>query len=282
MQSIEAEGNSIDDAIARALSLLGAPRERVEIEILANATRGLFGFGGKPARVRASLRRPVTDAEIPTPTPTPSPAPHSAAAPATPSPNRPSPSRPSAPARAARSRERRPPSRERRSVPRDTARRPTPDTTPPSPESLERGRTLLAEIVQHCGIEGTVETVGTRLVIHGDTGGVMIGRRGATLDALEYVVNRAVGHDEERASHIEVDANDYRGRRRAALEALARRMAERARSKGKPVALNPLNPRERRVVHLVLQGDPTLTTRSAGSGFYRRLVIVPIAPRAQA
>ena len=140
-------------------------------------------------------------------------------------------------------------------------------------------RAVLSEIVQLCGVEATVQTAGSRLVIDGDTGGVTIGRRGATLDALEYIVNRAVGHDDERSGHVEVDANDYRGRRRAALEALAHRMAERARSKGKPVALNPLSPRERRVVHLALQDDPTLTTRSAGSGFYRRLVIVPNGAR---
>jgi spoIIIJ-associated protein len=140
---------------------------------------------------------------------------------------------------------------------------------------LERAKALLADVVRLCGSEATVQIAGTRLLIEGDTGGVLIGRRGTTLDALEYVVNRAVGHDEERAAHVEVDANDYRARRRAALEALAQRMAERARRKGKPVALTPLSPRERRVVHLALQADPTLTTRSAGAGFYRRLVIVP-------
>lgn len=285
MQSIEAEGNSIDDAIARALSLLGAPRERVEIEILANATKGLFGFGGKRARVRASLRRPVTDdapvaaAAVPTTdarSSPPAPAPRPVAAPSAPAPSRP----PSAPS-AARGPERRRPPRERRRAPRATPRPATPDV-PPSPEALERGRALLAEIVQRCGIAGTVEAADARLVIHGDTSGALIGRRGAVLDALEYVVNRAVGHDEDRASHIEVDANDYRARRYAALEALAKRMAEQARRKGKPVALNPLSPRERRVVHMTLRSDPTLTTRSAGSGFYRRLVIVPNGPRTPA
>lgn len=253
MQSIEAEGSTIDDAIARALVLLGAPRERVEIEILANATRGLFGFGGRRARVRASVRRPVS-AIAADPAPAGEPAPASE--------------------RPARRSERRPPPR----PPAATAS-PGDEDVPPSPEALERGRVVLAEIVRLCGVGAAVQASGARLVIDGDPGGVLIGRRGATLDALEYVVNRAVGHGDERAGHVEVDANDYRARRRAALEALARRMAERARDKGRPVALDPLSPRERRVVHLALQGDPTLTTRSAGSGFYRRLVIVPTARR---
>ena len=283
MQSIEAEGSTIDDAIARALSLLGAPRDRVEIEILANATKGLFGFGGKRARVRASLRRSVTEiASEPPVANAPVAAAPSAAPPAAPAERRGN-SRPAAPARRANRSERRP---ERRNEPRERrpparVSRPS-DDVPPSPAALEKARGVLAEIVRLCAVEATVQATDARLVIDGDPSGVMIGRRGATLDALEYVVNRAVGHEDERAGHIEVDANDYRSRRRAALEALALRMAERARSKGKPVALNPLSPRERRVVHMTLQGDPTLTTRSAGSGFYRRLVIVPNAARSQA
>jgi spoIIIJ-associated protein len=261
MPSIEAEGSTIDDAIARALQLLGAPRERVEIEILANATRGLFGFGGKRARVRASLRRPAAEmAPDPAPAPVPPSAPAAAPAAATRQATAPSP----------------PP---RRPAPRDGARRPE---TPPSPEAVARARDVLADIVRLCGVEATVAAAGSRLVIEGDTSGVMIGRRGATLDALEHVVNRVVGHQDERAGHVEVDANDYRGRRRAVLEALARRMAERARSKGRPVTLNPLSPRERRIVHLALQDDPALVTHSAGSGFYRRVVIAPAGARAPA
>lgn len=257
MQSIEAEGRTIDEAIARALTLLGAPRERVDIEILANARRGLLGFGGRPARVRATLRRPIDAA------PTPS------AAPATTPPTRPSGAAPQRRAGAPRRRD--------GGRPRHPA-----DDAPPSPGTLERARDVLAEIVRRCGSEATVAVDGGRLVIAGDASGMLIGRRGTTLDALEYLVNRAVGHDEERALHIEVDANDYRARRRAALEALAQQMAERARSHGRPVSLNPLSPRERRVVHLALQGDPTLTTRSAGDGFYRRVMIVPTAPRQRA
>lgn len=265
MQSTEAEGRTIDDAIARALTTLGVPRERVEIEILANATRGLFGFGGKPARVRATLRAPVAvdDVSAPAPpTPPRDPAPRN---------ERPRPPR--------RSDTRRQPRPRRDEAARAVVRRPpAPDATLP-PAALEKARAMLAELVRLCGIEGSVEVVDQALVIHGDTSGLLIGRRGQTLDALEYIVNRAVGHDEERAAHVAVDANDYRARRRAALESMAHRMAERARSKGRPVALNPMSPRERRIVHLALQGDPSLTTRSAGSGFYRRLLIVPASSR---
>lgn len=279
MQSTEAEGRTIDEAIARAVATLGVPRERIEIEILANATRGLFGFGGKPARVRATLRAPMMAVanSQPAPTPPPTAPPRAEVPPA----RRADTPRPERPRHEAEPRRRQRP--RRREAPRPEARRnrPAAPEVPLSPEALERARALLAEIVRLCGVDGSVAAVEQTLVIHGDTSGLLIGRRGQTLDALEYVVNRAVGHDEERAAHVAVDANGYRARRRAALEALAHRMAEEARSKGRPVSLNPMSPRERRIVHLALQDDPALTTRSAGSGFYRRLVIAPTASRGE-
>jgi spoIIIJ-associated protein len=265
MQSTDAEGRTIDDAIARALAALGVPRERVEIEILANATRGLFGFGGKPARVRATLRAPVAVDDVaapPPPTPRRDPAPRQ--------------ERPRPPQR--RDPRRQPRPRRAEATPAVVRRPPAPDAALP-PAVLEKARAMLAELVRRCGVEGGVEVRDQALVIVGDTSGLLIGRRGQTLDALEYIVNRAIGHDEERAAHVAVDANDYRARRRAALESMAHRMAERARSKGRPVALNPMSPRERRIIHLALQGDPSLTTRSAGAGFYRRLLIVPTTAR---
>jgi spoIIIJ-associated protein len=142
---------------------------------------------------------------------------------------------------------------------------------------------VLAEIVRLTGSPATVtvapESEGARLVISGDPSGVLIGRRGQTLDALEYLVNRIMAHEEDSFARLVVDLEDYRQRRQQAIEALTRRVAERARRRGKPVTLNPMSPRDRRIVHLTLQDDPTLTTRSAGSGFYRKVVIVPTDAR---
>jgi len=152
--------------------------------------------------------------------------------------------------------------------------------TPPDAAAVERGRSVLSEIVRLAGVEATVEAATDGLRIVGDADGLLIGRRGQTLDALEYFVNRAIGHDDGSVMHLGVDANDYRDRRRQTLEALARRMAERARTRGRPVSLEPMSPRDRRIVHLVLEGDAALTTHSAGSGFYRRLIIAPAGTRA--
>ncbi len=142
---------------------------------------------------------------------------------------------------------------------------------------------MLAELITLIGVEATVEAMnddaGPRLLINGDTSGMLIGRRGQTLDALEYIANRIVAREDEGAGRVVVDSQNYRERRRQSLEELARRLAERARKRGKTVTLNPMSPRDRRIVHLALQNERALTTRSAGKGFFRKLLIIPEGER---
>jgi spoIIIJ-associated protein len=293
MNYAEAEGSSIDEAIQRALQQLGVSRDRVDVEIISNSTRGFFGLGGRRAKVRATLRRPlaVTSEDAP------------AERDAAPEPGSDSDRTPARATTASQSPNRQPAeSRRGRPAPREGGRRrprpaqgaprpPVPsrrDVRPPrSPApsaplddaTIERGRTVLTEIVRLIGSEGTVDVAkdgeATRLVICGDPSGTLIGRRGQTLDALEYLLNRILAHEDESSGRLIVDLEGYRLRRQQALEALAQRVAERVRRRGKPVTLNPMSPRDRRIVHLALQGDPTLSTRSAGSGFYRKVVVVP-------
>lgn len=246
MDFVEAEGGSIDEAIQRALELLGVTRDRAEIEILSNTTRGVFGLGGRTARVRATLRRAVGSGES-------APPPEEAAA---------------GLAAAESSSDERPA--------RGTGAEPHAEV---GPELLGRGREVLEEILRRVGVEVAVSVDSAhgeaRLAISGDPGGLLIGRHGQTLDALEYVLNRILAREEDGPGRITVDSENYRIRRRQGLEELARRMADRARTQGKPVTLNPMNPRDRRIVHLTLQNDPTVSTRSTGEGTLRRLVIVP-------
>jgi spoIIIJ-associated protein len=279
MESVETEGHNIDDAIERALQRLGVSRDKVEIEIVSNASRGLFGLGGRRAKVRATLRRPLDlSAAAPAPSaPAASPtAPRRAVAPAAPAGDD---GRAEPPAQRLR----------REPTPRAAAPpRPAPESRPApaaplNHASIDRARALLAEIVRLTGSEASVEVAqdadDVRLLITGDPSGLLIGRRGQTLDALEYVLHRIMAHDEDVGVRLLVDAENYRLRRREALEQLARRTAERARRSGKPLTLSPMSPRDRRIIHLALQDDPTLTTRSAGSGFYRKVVIVPAGAR---
>jgi spoIIIJ-associated protein len=149
--------------------------------------------------------------------------------------------------------------------------------------TLERASSILQELLGLIGSEARVEIQedgdGQRLAMVGDESGLLIGRRGQTLDALEYVLNRIVTREEDEASHLVVDSQNYRLRRRQALVDLAKRLGERARKRGKAVTLNPMSPRDRRIVHLALQDDGSLTTRSSGRGYYRKLLIIPAGER---
>ena len=273
MQAVVAEGDSIDAAIDAALTTLGVTRDRVEIEILSSATRGILGFGGRKARVRATMRRPITEeSEVREAVAPPAPAePLDAERPA------PAPTRAAPPADVATVVEE---TTAMRAVPPEPARRERPVAPVVIDDAtIAHAAQVLQEIVTRIGIDAqvTARSEDDRIVLQmtGDTSGVLIGRRGQMLDALEYVVNRIVSRDEGSSSHIVIDSENYRERRQAALEDLARRMAEQAKKKRRPITLNPMSPRDRRIVHLVLQGDRSLTTRSSGTGFYRKLVIIP-------
>src|SRR5262249_59816332 len=140
---------------------------------------------------------------------------------------------------------------------------PAPPPAPLNQASIDRAGSVLWEIIGLIGSEAGVDVArddeDVRLVISGDPSGLLIGRRGQTLDALEYVLHRIMAHDDGGGVHLVVDAENYRLRRREALEQLARRTAERARRSGKPLTLSPMNPRDRRIVHLALQDGPPLT-----------------------
>ena len=159
----------------------------------------------------------------------------------------------------------------------------------PSPRSLsrdevaERAREVLETILGHLVEAPRVEEIrdgGDSHTIHlsvrGADTGIVIGRHGQTLDALEHLVSRIVLREEVSPDlRILVDMEGYRQRRQESLEQLARRLADKAKATGRAVALDPMTPRDRRTVHLALQSDPAVTTISEGEGNFRRLVITP-------
>jgi spoIIIJ-associated protein len=226
-KSLEAEGETIDEAIANALAALAISREQAEVEIVQDARRGVFGFGAQRARVRVSVRATVAPVEQSAP--------------------------PSI----------------RASTPAHKA---------------DDAVTALQRLLALMGFKARIDSVaGDRpeeicLRISSDAGGLLIGRHGQTLDALEYLVNRIVGHKDEGAARIVLDAEGYRDRRRRELVDVARRLATRVRETGQAEEMDPLSARERRFVHLALASDPTVSTRSAGEGASRHVVILPERP----
>ena len=109
--------------------------------------------------------------------------------------------------------------------------------------------------------------------LKGNDMGVLIGKRGQTLDSLQYLANLAVNKQSENFVKIKLDTEDYRKRRRETLENLARNIAYKVKRTKRPVSLEPMNPFERRVIHSALQNDRYVTTHSEGEEPYRHVVV---------
>lgn len=146
-------------------------------------------------------------------------------------------------------------------------------------ERREAAAKVLREILERMGIEAEVSAFddGERVILdaHGPESGLVIGKKGATLDALQYVINRIVSKKPNEGPGIVVDAEGYRGRREDSLADLARRLAEKAVKTGRPVPVEPMSPHDRRIIHVTLAEHEAVTTESEGEGLFRRVVIYP-------
>ena len=109
--------------------------------------------------------------------------------------------------------------------------------------------------------------------LKGDDMGILIGKRGQTLDSLQYLTNLAVNKQSEEYIKVKIDTEDYRKRRKETLENLAKNIAYKVKRTKRPVSLEPMNPFERRVIHAALQNDKFVTTHSEGDEPYRHVVV---------
>ena len=109
--------------------------------------------------------------------------------------------------------------------------------------------------------------------LSGEDMGVLIGKRGQTLDSLQYLVSLIVNKESEEYLRVKLDTENYRERRKATLENLAKNIASKVKRTKRPVALEPMNPYERRIIHSALQGDRYVTTKSDGEEPYRYVIV---------
>ncbi len=154
-----------------------------------------------------------------------------------------------------------------------------PSTGDDEERELARAKESLEKILELIPMEATVTARRTdgniSLNIEGDNSGLLIGRRGKTLDAIQFIVNKIVNKDLDKKVRVVVDSERYRQRRKDSLTQLALRMGEKAKRIGKPVTTNPMNPGDRRTVHMALRDDQDLDTRSRGEGLMKKVVIIP-------
>lgn len=140
----------------------------------------------------------------------------------------------------------------------------------------------MREIIEKMGIAANVgfariEDGGARLNVESEDGAILIGRKGRTLSALQYLVNRMIsrGDTAENTERLIVDVGGYVDRRRESLEDMARSLAEKAKDTGRNMRLKPMSPQERRIVHVTLQDDPDVRTFSLGESLFRSVIISP-------
>jgi spoIIIJ-associated protein len=235
IDTIEIEAASVEEATREALDKLGARDDEVTIEVLASPRSGVLGLGARDARVKVTRK--------------------------------------GARAMSAAGAE-------------DSAAGSNPDAGAPGRKSADQDEQrreateILKQILEQMGERAEVRQIeidaeSVELEIKGDGSGILIGRHGQTLDALEYIVNRVLARRIKDAAPISLETESYRSRRRQQLHRMALSVGERAKREHQSVRLDPMPPRDRRAVHLALKDDPMITTRSVGEGFMRSIEIVP-------
>ena len=312
MKTYESSAKTIEEAISAGLEKLGVSISDVTIDVLEEGSKGLFGlFGSRQAKVRLTLKeteadplealtaaKPARSAALAKPA-----APKMEAPKAAPvKPTAPKAEAPKAEAPKAEAPKAKPAPRKEAPKPAKTdapkAEAPKAKPTPKAPvqpiekpvvtmipadqvvEDSAPGRALafLRKLTHLMGVEVSIE-VGTDAEgnvfanMTGDTLGILIGRRGETLDALQYLTSLKVNRGQEGYTRVTLDTENYRAKREEALTRLANRMANRAIKTGRKVSLEPMNPYERRILHSALQANDQVDTHSEGEEPNRHVVI---------
>ncbi|MTH54164.1 KH domain-containing protein [Bacillus mangrovi] len=245
MNEATAAGSNVEEAVSAALKLLKASREEVTIEVLSEGRRGFLGFGKKEARVRVVLSAPE-QTELPKV------------------------EEPVLPAA--------PDTEEKAELP---AAKPENHAPPKAVSEVpgEEAHAYLKSVVEQMGVKATVEKIqkGRNLtfLIEGENMALLIGKRGQTLNSLQYLTQLAANRHSDQYFHVTVDAESYRQRREESLVQLAGKLAGQALSTSKEVALEPMPSNERKIIHAALARNRNVSTYSAGEEPRRYIVIVP-------
>ena len=287
---ITATGKTIDLAIAAALEELHMDRDSVSVEVLENPRSGFLGIGAQPARVKVTYEAPD---EAPKPAlssasrskpkkPAESkpadgakviaPAAPKVIAPAAPEAPRPQDTRPRPERRDQKPRQ--PQQAEKPAVPAEPK-----VYAPAEPGSREeRIEIFIKGLLEHMGSDAVPHAVNTGddtylVDLVGENLGILIGRRGETLDAIQHLTNYAVNRGQNKRVRINVDAESYRLKREQALQRLAQKVAGKVTRYRRNITLEPMNAYERHVIHAALQDHPDVTTFSTGTEPNRRIVV---------
>ena len=249
MKKIEISAKNVEEALTQAMIQLGTTSDKLEYEVISEGKSGFFGIGSKPAQIQAWIREDAASQELETFMKS-SEEPDKAAS---------SPEKEEAAVEA--------------SVVEDNKLAESTAKVAYTPEEF---------IVQVCNAMGLKVSIDSKfdetenildINMVGEDMGILIGKRGQTLDSLQYLTGLVANKNHEDYIRVKLDTENYRERRKETLENLARNIAYKVKRSKKPVSLEPMNPYERRVIHAALQNDRYVVTRSEGEEPFRHVVI---------
>ena len=261
MEYITVSAKTLDDAITEALIQLGVTSDQLEYEVIEKGSAGFLGIGMKQAVIKA--RRKVVEepeAEIVE----------------------------DVKSEPAVMKKEEPKTVKKEIAKKETIKKETVKKEPAKKEAdlanvesqtIEACEKLIYDVLKAMDmtdvkVTSVVDEEGALSIdMEGSNMGILIGKRGQTLDSLQYLTNRVANKMQEGYVRVKLDTEDYRRRRKETLENLAKNIASKVKRTRRTVSLEPMNPYERRIIHSALQGDPAVSTHSEGEEPYRRVVV---------
>ena len=256
MEYITVSAKTLDDAITEALIQLGVTSDQLEYEVIEKGSAGFLGIGMKQAVIKARRKVvEVPEAEIVEDVK-------------------------SEPA-VMKKKEPKPVKKEiakKETIKKEPAKKEA-DLAKVESQTIEACEKFIYDVLKAMDmtdvkVTSVVDEEGALSIdMEGSNMGILIGKRGQTLDSLQYLTNRVANKMQEGYVRVKLDTEDYRRRRKETLENLARNIASKVKRTRRTVSLEPMNPYERRIIHSALQGDPAVSTHSEGEEPYRRVVV---------
>jgi len=251
MEYREFSAKNLDDAITEACESLMVTSDRLDYEVVSNGSSGFLGIASKPAVIRARIKE-ETSVEVKTEVKT----------------------------EEVKEEKKEVKSEPKVEVKEETVKKEEAKVSNINGDELiEKANAFLKDVFGAMGMEVSLNTKFDpsekilNVELSGDEMGVLIGKRGQTLDSLQYLISLVVNRGVSDYIHVKVDTENYRERRKATLENLAKNISYKVRKTRQSVALEPMNPYERRIIHSALQNDRYVTTHSEGDEPFRRVVV---------
>lgn len=269
MEFKEFSAKTVDEAITKACLDFETSSENLEIQVLFEGSSGFFGIGAKPARINVS-RKEESSSEEPAVEPVKEVK---------------EPKKDKKPVREPKKEENREPkkpeaAKEKKEEPKvREEKKPVERSAEEIAAIKEDAQTFLSGVFKAMDLEVEIKMEykaaegNLDIEFLGEDMGILIGKRGQTLDSLQYLASLVVNKGRQGYIRVKLDTEDYRNRRKETLENLAKSIAYKVRKTRKPVSLEPMNPYERRIIHSALQGNRYVETYSEGNEPYRHVVV---------